>query len=879
MQRNNTSYPMRVTARLRALYAEYERRLAAGDPVASILKYYQFLVRAVMSDPEFGIGADGNARGLLVYHTMGMGKTRLAVAVAMAMWDVRQPVVLLARGLQKNFRETVAGVVRALDPAATPEAVAAAVARFAFVSMDAYNAADQMARAGKGPVKKGEIAGPTGGLDGKLLIVDEAHNFFRAIINSSAENANARRIYDAAMAARNLRIVFCTGTPSSKNPFELVPCFNMLAGFELLPTQYAQFFELYVDEAGRAVRNREKLANRLVGLVSHVTHLRPTRPAGVEPLSIEDALSAAREQRLLVTFAGAVAKISPPVDCALKPTSPDGMIWLSTPTARAAADREGGPSWYEWALLDGNLPGAVADARLMLGCEVDRSRLLALDSRESVRKLAEEYGCAIEEGGKRTRFMGIKWGEVAAKYAGIAVDPYDEKWARDKKGDAPLWYQMFDAVTYCVWDESAIVRRVTLRGGADGVEKQPRDDGWFPEELPTVVDSVPMGPGQYRQYLLAREKEAAEGKGRDGAGARPESVASGPALALPGSERRAASSYHVASRSLATFCAGHDARRAGTPVREMADDEFVPENGPKLELVATRAAAAPGPVLIYSQFVDASGLGPAARYLRRHGFLAFGESVEGGAESPSSTTESPRYAVISGEVDPAERDRVKDAFNSPANVRGAVIKAILVSKTGAEGLDLKYLRETHQVEPYWDRARNDQVKARAVRMGCLDALPREDRVVQPYLYVAAANREVRDLIPERDREPATIDEIFHERAERMWQINQAFRDVLAEVCLECDAFGYGRCRVCAPTNAPLFTADAGRDARLPDPCRPVAAAEVTATPLEYGGQTYYYAPDPGAATGYVFYERRDDLGGYAPVDPAAPIIVELLRHI
>ena len=38
-----------------------------------------------MSDPEYGIGADGNARGLLIYAAMGMGKTRLAVAVAMVL--------------------------------------------------------------------------------------------------------------------------------------------------------------------------------------------------------------------------------------------------------------------------------------------------------------------------------------------------------------------------------------------------------------------------------------------------------------------------------------------------------------------------------------------------------------------------------------------------------------------------------------------------------------------------------------------------------------------------------------------------------------------------------------------------------------------------
>ncbi|NBU26205.1 MAG: hypothetical protein EBS39_11455, partial [Gammaproteobacteria bacterium] len=271
----------------------YDRYVAAqsdsSDPEhgwAGVLKYYQYLVRAVMSDPEYGIGAEGNARGLLIFHLMGMGKTRLAVAVAMALWDVRPVVVMLPRSLRANFRETVSEVVGLLNAGASPMEIARraaeAAAKFTFVSMDAYNSADQMARVGTGAtrVKRGDLTGATGGLDGKLLIVDEAHNFFRAIINSSAENANARRIYDMVMAARNLRLVFLTGTPAAKDPFELVPCFNMLAGATLLPTQYEIFYKLYVDRGARKVRNPERLANRLVGLVSHVAPGRPSEPAG-----------------------------------------------------------------------------------------------------------------------------------------------------------------------------------------------------------------------------------------------------------------------------------------------------------------------------------------------------------------------------------------------------------------------------------------------------------------------------------------------------------------------------------------------------------------------------------------------------------------------
>ena len=111
LHRNNTSFPVQVTARLRALHATYlGLRDRAGEAssqdelAAAALRYYQYLVRAMMSAQDSWIGAPGGggARGLLVYHAMGMGKTLLTVAAAMALWDARPPLVIVAKALQKS---------------------------------------------------------------------------------------------------------------------------------------------------------------------------------------------------------------------------------------------------------------------------------------------------------------------------------------------------------------------------------------------------------------------------------------------------------------------------------------------------------------------------------------------------------------------------------------------------------------------------------------------------------------------------------------------------------------------------------------------------------------------------------------------------------
>jgi hypothetical protein len=311
LDRTVTDYPEQVAEALRRLYARWlAARADSASPdhaTAEALHYYQFLVRAIFVDPAFGMGSAGadkgaggaregagGARGLLVYHGTGMGKTRLAAATGIALMGApgmpggRQPVVLLPFSLRANFVRGIGEAVAALGGAAALgyKSAAEVVARFRFVSLDAFNAAAQLGRVPGRAGKVGKAASratdadAVGSLDGCTLIVDEAHNLFRGVINSGAPTTNARRIYDAVMAARDIRIVFLSGTPVSKDPFELVPCFNMLAGHELLPASYEIFSDMFIDRAAGRLRNENLLANRLTGLVSHAALGAPDTPPG-----------------------------------------------------------------------------------------------------------------------------------------------------------------------------------------------------------------------------------------------------------------------------------------------------------------------------------------------------------------------------------------------------------------------------------------------------------------------------------------------------------------------------------------------------------------------------------------------------------------------
>ena len=54
-------------------------------------------------------------------------------------------------------------------------------------------------------------------------------------------------------------------------------------------------------------------------------------------------------------------------------------------------------------------------------------------------------------------------------------------------------------------------------------------------------------------------------------------------------------------------------------------------------------------------------------------------------------------------------------FNSFQNKDGFHCKVVLISQAGSEGIDFKYLRQVHVMEPWYNLNRIEQVIGRAIR--------------------------------------------------------------------------------------------------------------------------------------------------------------------
>ena len=63
---------------------------------------------------------------------------------------------------------------------------------------------------------------------------------------------------------------------------------------------------------------------------------------------------------------------------------------------------------------------------------------------------------------------------------------------------------------------------------------------------------------------------------------------------------------------------------------------------------------------------------------------------------------------------------------------GELVQVLFITQSGAEGLNLKSIRDVRIIEPYWNRVRVDQVIGRARRVGSHLNLPPEQHLVNVY---------------------------------------------------------------------------------------------------------------------------------------------------
>jgi hypothetical protein len=160
--------------------------------------------------------------------------------------------------------------------------------------------------------------------------------------------------------------------------------------------------------------------------------------------------------------------------------------------------------------------------------------------------------------------------------------------------------------------------------------------------------------------------------------------------------------------------------------------------------------------LLYSQFRTLEGIGIFKLVLEANGFLEFKISKKGGEwqiENADVDPEKPRFVLYTGTETAEEKEIIRNIYNSawefvpPSivsvlkeksenNFLGEIIKVLMITSSGAEGINLRNTRFVHIMEPYWNMVRVDQVVGRARRICSHEDLPEELRTVQVFIYIS-----------------------------------------------------------------------------------------------------------------------------------------------
>lgn len=196
---------------------------------------------------------------------------------------------------------------------------------------------------------------------------------------------------------------------------------------------------------------------------------------------------------------------------------------------------------------------------------------------------------------------------------------------------------------------------------------------------------------------------------------------------------------------------------------------------PKMKAIVEKLQTCKGKILVYSNFRTLEGIEIFSKVLDYNGFTQYkkGRKAKKGEM---------QYALFTGTEDDKERINALAEYNAYDNRYGDKLKVLLITSAGAEGLDLKCVRQVHIMEPYWTEIRAQQVIGRAVRVNSHVDLPASDKVVDIFRYHSVFTDAQR---AERKKEPLSTDEYVYKNALIKQRVVDDLLLILKETAVDC----------------------------------------------------------------------------------------------
>jgi hypothetical protein len=631
--------------------------------------------------------------------------------------------------------------------------------------------------------------------DNKVVIVDEAHNLVSRIANTGKNKKSiAYRLYKALMDATNAKIIFLTGTPIINTPREIAILFNMLRGFiktwtfSLETTTSKKInTEILADvfrERGLAMYDYiEYTTNKLVitrnpfGFVNVYKSSRgdekwKSRATEKKGGSIKASKRTIRK-RIVLTDSEKSHKEDMYVEN-IDDEDPERKLDREYNELNNIYEGGGALEDYTGVRLDemGNISDAEFEKRLIgilndmeirvVGKPVVIKNMCLPDDAQLFEQtfINGEKGELINTDVLKRRILGltsyfrsaqeqllpafVKTSE-GGNYHIVNVDMSDyqfeeyEKIRKDERAEEKRKRkQAKKAALDELDDKSASTYRIYSRSACNFV---------FPPEYPRPVFKAEKGYNDFDVIERRSQDDYFEGEeGLEG---------------LEGVERPVtAAVIQEKTKETYDFLKFDPARKRS---KEYLTADQLSIYSPKYltALQNIQDESNRGLHLVYSQFKTLEGIGIFKTVLESNGFVEFKlVKIDGqwDIDNFEKDPEKPRFARYTGDESAEEKDIVRNIYNgawhlvppsivekikerNADNLYGEVIKVLMITASGAEGINLRNTRFVHIIEPYWNMVRVDQVVGRARRICSHEDLPEAMRTVEVFIYLCRATPE------------------------------------------------------------------------------------------------------------------------------------------
>jgi curved DNA-binding protein CbpA len=229
--------------------------------------------------------------------------------------------------------------------------------------------------------------------------------------------------------------------------------------------------------------------------------------------------------------------------------------------------------------------------------------------------------------------------------------------------------------------------------------------------------------------------------------------------------------------------------------------------------------------LVYSQFRTAEGIGLFSAVLDKNGFTRFKIKKNNTGNWEIDIAEEnlgkPTYALYTGTETAEEKEIIRNIYNGdweyiPTNIAnelkkiannnnmGEIIKVLMITSSGSEGINLRNTRYVHIMEPYWHPVRLEQVIGRARRICSHKSLPPALQTVEVFVYLMvlseaqiksddAIELKRHDLSKATPKVPFTSDQYLYEISEIKANLTKQLTDAIKESSFDCYVYSNGNC--------------------------------------------------------------------------------------